>query len=467
MRRALLLLGVVGSVLLVPALALAHPLGNFTVNTSAEVVLSPGAVRVEYVLDMAEIPTVQAMPELDADGDGTVSDAEGSAWATARAPELLAGLMLTIDGRPVALAGTAAHVELLPGQGGLHILRLEATFSGEAPDAGALVLRDANFMDRIGWHEVTATGTNGVTVRGSSVPAVSSSDRLRSYPADLLSSPLDVREAHLRFAPGASTAVAAEGGGGGSERPGVTGGAFADLVERTGPVMLFALVLAFGFGALHALGPGHGKTLMGAYLVGAGGRARTAVAVGGAVAVMHSASVLALGVVVMSATRVFAPERVYPWLGLASGVIALGLGVTLLVARLGAWGDHGAGHVHGPATHEHPHGHVHEVLGAPVLSRKGLVALAVAGGILPSPTALIVLLASVALHRVAYGLALIGAFSLGLAAALVGVGVLALRARHVVERRMSGRFARLVPVASAAAIAVVGIVLTVSGASRL
>jgi ABC-type nickel/cobalt efflux system permease component RcnA len=165
---------------------------------------------------------------------------------------------------------------------------------------------------------------------------------------------------------------------------------------------------------------------------------------------------------------------VYPWLGLGSGLIALGLGAALLVSRLSAWSGASAtatdGHEH-PHEHDHPHehGHEHGVLppDAPVLSRKGLLALAVAGGVLPSPTALVVLLASVAVHRVAYGLALIGAFSLGLAAALVVVGVLALRARDVVQRRVSHRTARLVPVLSASAIAMLGLVLTVSGFAKL
>jgi ABC-type nickel/cobalt efflux system permease component RcnA len=483
-RRTLSLLGFVLVVWLVPGVAVAHPLGNFTVNTSAAIVVSPGAVRVDYVLDMAEIPTVQAMPELDADADGIVSGAEGSAWADERAPELLAGLTLTVDGTRVVFEVSASRLELLPGQGGLRTLRLESTFVGETGSAGALAFRDANFTDRVGWHEVTAVGADGVAIEGASVPATSVTDRLRAYPQDLLSSPLDVREATFGFAPGPSApsiaTPSATDPSGPSVRPGVIGGSFAGLIERTGPLMLVALLLALGFGALHALGPGHGKTLMAAYLVGGGGRVRQAFAVGGAVALMHTASVLALGFIVLSATRVFAPERVYPWLGVASGLIALGLGAGLLVVRLGVWsedrrgqghphGDHGldhGGHDHGDPGHA-GHRHPHPMPDAPPLSRRGLMALAVAGGILPSPTALVVLLASVAVHRVVYGMALIAAFSLGLAVALVGVGVLALGARGLVERRMSGRIARLVPVVSAAAIAGLGIVLTVGGASQL
>jgi len=199
MRRALLLLCAVAGILLLPAAALAHPLGNFTINASAGIVLSPETVRIDYVVDMAEISTLQAMPELDADGDGTVSGDEGSAWADARAPELLANVMLEVDGTPVALEVASAGVELLPGQAGLHILRLEATFAGAVDHEGDLVFRDSNFEGRVGWHEVTASGADGVALHGSSVPATSLSDKLRTYPNDLLSSPLDVREATLSF----------------------------------------------------------------------------------------------------------------------------------------------------------------------------------------------------------------------------------------------------------------------------
>ena len=469
-RRAVLVAGVFAAVLASSAPALAHPLGNFTVNRYAGIELTPGRVRIDYVVDLAEIPTVQVRPGIDVDRDGTVTDTERSAWADRTASELLANLTLTVDDRAVPLDVVSASMRFRPGQGGLDTLRLEASFAGPVADSGELAFADANYADRLGWAEVTAVGGDGTAVARSSVPAHSVSNVLMSYPQDLLASPLDVREAELSFHPGAGVPPSApDAAEGTAARPDVTGGAFAGLVAETGPFMIVALLLAFGFGALHALGPGHGKTLMAAYLVGAGGRARHAVAVGGSVAVMHTASVLALGFVVLTVTEVFAPERVYPWLGLISGLIAFALGASLLVSRLGSWGrgrtsgrdllvDHG--HAHGDATggHRRP--------AAPVgdpLSRRSLAALAVAGGVLPSPTALVVLLGAVALDRIGYGLALIGAFSAGLATALVVVGIVALRARDVVAGRMSGRAARLVPVLSAASIAMLGIVLTFRG----
>ena len=161
--------------------------------------------------------------------------------------------------------------------------------------------------------------------------------------------------------------------------------------------MLLAMALAFAFGALHALGPGHGKTLMAAYLVGSGGRARHAVAVGGAVAVMHTASVLALGFVVLARDEVFA-ERVYPWLGIGPAW-SRSRSAWMLVARrcgLERGGRTRTTPARPPASR------------APDrtrrFSRGRAWALAAAGGILPSPSALVVLLASVAAHRVGYGL---------------------------------------------------------------
>ena len=463
MRRLFLFAAVVAAVALAPALAAAHPLGNFTINRYAGIELTPGQVRIEYVVDMAEIPTVQVRPQMDVDGDGEVTDAERAAWATRTAPELLAKVEVAIGGRPVPLEVVSASARFRPGQGGLDILRLEAAFAGPAPEEGRLAFADANYGDRIGWSEVTAAGADGTALASSSVPARSVSNALLAYPQDLLSSPLDVTTATVSFEPGESAAVGvSEPNAEGGARPDVGGGAFADLVGRTGSFMAVALLLALGFGALHALGPGHGKTLMAAYLVGAGGRVRHAVAVGGSVAVMHTASVLALGFVVLTLTRVFAPERVYPWLGLVSGVIAFGLGATLLVSRLGRWGGSPAEDEH---HHRHDRGrvHVHET----PLSRRSLTALAVAGGILPSPTALVVLLAAIALGRLVYGLALIAAFSVGLAGALVVVGILALRARNALSRRVSGRTGRLVPVLSAASITVLGLVLTLRGFTQV
>jgi nickel/cobalt exporter len=435
--------------------AAAHPLGNFTVNTSSGIEVVPGQIRIRYALDMAEIPTFQEAPLLDPDGDGVVEEVEGSGWAWRTAAGLAGDLLLSIDGRPAPLTTVGATAALRPGQGGLEVLRLTATFTAPAPSRGQVRFRDRTFADRIGWHEVTATGRGGAAVHGATVPGASPSGALRAYPDGLLSSPLDVRSARFRFRPGEQAAPPAATGSG-TGRPGVEAGGLAALIDTpqvSVSLVLLALGVAFGVGALHALAPGHGKTITAAYLAAGDGRVRHAVGAALAVSTMHTAAVAAVGVLVLSAERLFPAERVYPWLGLAAGAVAVVLGGTLLMARLG-------GHGHG-----HPHRHGPD--GPRPLSRRGLVALAISGGILPSPTAVLVLVGAVAVHRVAFGMALVGAFALGLAAALAAVGLLAVRARDALAGRLGGRMAAAVPLVGALAVTVMGLVVAARAAMQL
>jgi nickel/cobalt transporter (NicO) family protein len=477
LRRALVVLAVAAGILLVPAAAWAHPLGNFTINAYAGVVVRPDAVLVDYVVDMAEIPSFQERGRIDRNDDGKVDQAESDAYRGSRCASLATNLTLEVDGAPVQLRPGESTLAFRPGAADLTTLRLTCLFSvaGSASNAERTVtFADENFRDRLGWHEVTATGDR-MTLSRSSVPSTSGSDRLRSYPKDVL--PLDVRSATLAVRPGGPALAApigersVQGSVDGPERPGGSG-LLADLAGRRNlsiGVVAVILLVALGVGALHALGPGHGKSLIGVYLVGSGGSLRQAVSVGAAVSVMHTASVLALGVIVISAERVLPPERVYPWLGLGSGLIALALGASLLVARihrLGGEPSHPHEHEHDHETDGRAHGHIHPAPAGP-LSRRGLLALAISGGVLPSPSALVVLLVSVSLGRTIFGLAVIAAFSVGLAASLVGVGALALGARDLASRHLSGRLWRLAPVASAATIALIGAALTIKGITQV
>jgi len=463
--------------------ASAHPLGNFTTNVYSGLRVVPGQVRVDYVVDLAEIPAFQATQDMDTNADGRADEAELQVWADARAQEWIDGLSLQVDGNGLRLQALDARARLLPGQGGLNVLRFEGDLVADAPDEGELVYEDSNFEGQIGWREITAVGQDGAALNGSSVPADSVSDALRVYPDDLLSSPLDVRSATTSFAPGVSVPAVGSTTSETTGRPGVEGGPFAGLLANQGiGLMLVGAGIAIALGAWHALLPGHGKTLMAAYMVGSGARVRHAVSVGVAIAVMHTASVLALGLLVLTLERTFRPETLYPWLGLASGLVALGLGAYLLVARLSSWSqaarserlaDHGAdGHEH-DAGHEHQHGHgpgqhSHELpAGTAPLSPRGLTALALAGGILPAPSALVVMLGAINAHRAAYGLALVVAFSVGLAVSLIVIGTGALKAREVMARRLSSTAGRLVPVLSAAAIVAVGVFLSFRGLTQI
>jgi ABC-type nickel/cobalt efflux system permease component RcnA len=249
-------------------------------------------------------------------------------------------------------------------------------------------------------------------------------------------------------------------------RPATEAAGFAGVLARRGlPLVLLGLVLAFGFGAWHALLPGHGKTLMAGAMVGSGARPRQALGVATAVASMHSAAVIALGLAVVGLQQTFRPEVLYPWLGTLSGVAAVALGGHLLWTRSSDW-RHRRRHAHG---HDHAHAHDRVLVLRPDgrLSRRGILTLAFAGGILPAPSALLAMLAAIQAHRVVYGLALVAAFSAGLACALLGVGIGALRARDAIARRASERVALALPLVSAVAIVVAGLAIAVRAASGL
>ena len=491
--RAAVLGAAVAALLLLPAgAAWAHPLGNFTVNRYTGLRLQPDRVLVDYVVDMAEIPAFQARQTIDADGDGTVAAGEASAWRDRECQRLAGRLRAEVGGRRLRFTASGARLAFPPGQGGLTTLRLECDLAAPLPAGGGsrtLRYQDGNADGRIGWREVTAAGDR-TTVETADVPARSTSARLTAYPRDLLRSPLDQDRATVSFRPGG--APLREGGGATtgrrSSRPvGVdrATAAFTELVARQRLTLGFALLaVAFAgvLGAAHALAPGHGKTVMAAYLVGLRGSVRQAAAIGGIVTATHTAGVLLLGVV-LGASHALAPERAYPVLGLASGLLLAGVGVTLL--RRAVRGRH---HVHGPGgqvrqlgSGAHAHGdrtgaHLHRVgLDAePGMSRRGLVALGFAGGLVPSPSAVVVLLGANALGHAWFGVLLVVAYGAGMAATLTGFGLLLLRARRSVDRRVDLRrpgwtaaAGRLLPLATASLIVVAGLVVAVRGAAAL
>lgn len=476
-----------------PEPAAAHPLGNFTINRYAR--LEPGAtaVRVVYALDMAEIPTYQEMNALDRDRDGRVSDDEREAWVAAKLPEIARNLKLTVHGSELTLTPELGEVTLSEGQGGLQVLRLDAVLTATLPSGARsgmpdARLRDTNYDGRLGWREIVVRGTTGAAVRESSVSSEDVSDALRAYPESSLQKPLDVREARFRFepgvadpnpAPGATTSPTVQPARRQGSGAGVLG-RFADSAARetlTLPVVVALLAAAVFWGALHALSPGHGKTVVAAYLVGSRGTARHAVFLGMTVTATHTAGVYLLGLITLFASHLIVPEKLYPILSLGSGLVVVGMGLSLLWSRLRSGrepgklpvdgaraepGQHhshgfGGGHSHGPDSHHHA---IPGQDGAPVTWRS-LLALGIYGGLIPCPTAIVVLLTSISLGRVGFGMLLVVAFSLGLAGVLVGIGVALVFAGRAVSRiKIDHRIARAVPLLSAAAVVAVGVLIT-------
>jgi len=250
--------------------------------------------------------------------------------------------------------------------------------------------------------------------------------------------------------------------------------AFTELVasRQLGlEVTLAALAIAIGFGALHALEPGHGKTVVAAYLVGSRGTAWHALILGLIVTASHTVGVYMLGGVTLYAQRYVMPERLYPWIGVLSGLIIAALGGVLFLRRYSGHAHHDHGHhhhghddtQHAGSEHPHSHHHHHHIPASDDVSLKELFALGVTGGIVPCPAALVVLLSALSLGRVVFGLVLITAFSAGLAAVLILIGLLTVYARQLATRfRGDGPLVtRWLPLTSSAVMAVLGVAIAV------
>lgn len=452
----------------------AHPMGNFSINHYSGIEVGEKEIRVLYILDLAEIPAFQEIQEIDADRDGTVSPLERERYLSIKVGALATGLALKINGAQKALIPVSHELDFPPGAGGLPTMRLSILYqavndspermSGQA-GTGELFYRDNNYPERAGWKEMAATG-NGVTLIDSPLPATGG--ELRAYPEQPQNLP-QVLEASFSFKQGpagpSNPSRLQESDAGGKAFS--QNDRFTALMTGSTPqgsMRWLSLLIAFGLGTLHALSPGHGKTVVAAYLVGSRGTARHAFLLGIIVTFSHTIGVFVLGIVTLYLSKFFLPERLYPWLGFFSGLTILMIGLSLFRQR---WpllrGDHpleAASHDELPHHHDHshsnhPHSHAHHDLSGGSLSR--LLGLGVTGGILPCPSALVVLLSAIALHQVLFGLLLIVAFSAGLAATLVGIGILMVYVGGIINRME--RFqsvSRILPAFSAAGVAMLG-----------
>jgi ABC-type nickel/cobalt efflux system permease component RcnA len=503
----------------------AHPLGNFSISHYSGIRIDRDTIELRYVIDMAEIPTFQEIQET---GIAPKAGDSGLVGYLARQAEVLReGLLVEINGQRLSLHAESNEVIFPPGAGGLLTMKIGILYKGGFDGNAAagrhqtLYYRDGNFPGRAGWKEIIAVADSGVRFSSSSVPEADRSSRLSDYPTDLLNSPPQTLEARVIFtataptAPAAHTepraatdlkrpdsnssvtaslankktstprvwvAVPAEK----KSQPAVAGGlvqleanrqatprsSFTELMatKQLGVgIILIALAVAVGLGAFHALEPGHGKTLVAAYLVGSRGTMRHALWLGLIVTGAHTAGVYLLGGVTLYASQYVVPERLYPWLGLTSGVMITSLGLFLFLRRYLTKDDsyshrhdhvhhaHGSGHDPSHAGHSH---HRHEP--GREVSLRELLALGISGGIVPCPAALVVLLSAVSMQRIGLGLLLIVAFSVGLAAVLIAIGLLMVYARRFMFRfQMNSRLTtRWLPLTSSAFIILFGVALT-------
>ena len=500
--------------------ALAHPLGNFTINTALRLTVEPDRISAAYVVDFAEIPALKVRQSLGF-ASAPVPESVMADWSRAQCQKLTSGVELTRNDRVRPWVSNGSSGVLLPGQAGLKTLRLECEWQSDGAVGGEFEVVDDNYTNRSAWREISVI-TSGVEVE-TDVPAASPTALLRSYTDAQVGTPSDVRSARLRIrssgVEGASTAALAPsaqrqisavrlGDGGGLANR------FQALVARRELTPLFAIgamLLAMVLGGAHALAPGHGKSMMAAYVVSRQTGARRELAtIGTTVAITHTVGVILLGVLALT-TSWFSPTQTFTWAGVASGVLVASVGLGLLRDRLRTYrsvksgnvhGDHGHedhhghghGHGHGQGhegheghEHDHGHGHGHDhhghdhhdhhdhgthghdhhgrtaprrplhrfqfakrqldaarvdsklvvtqhahggirhthvlpAAGARV-SRRQLITMGLAGGLVPSPSALLVLLAAVSLERVWFGLLLVVAYGVGLALTLVGAGL--------------------------------------------
>ncbi|WP_406167055.1 nickel transporter [Streptomyces sp. NBC_00996] len=541
------------ALVLVPSgAASAHPLGNFTVNRYDGLVAAPGQLRVDHVEDLAEIPATQAKPQINKLG---MAD-----WARERCASAARGSEVTVGGREVPLTVGASHARVRPGQAGLNTLRVECRLTASLPkgDTVSLGFHSAGADRGPGWREITARGDR-MTLTSSDVPKKSVSKELTDYPKALLSSPADTAKASVRIRPGGPALVeerrnapAASVLPRGADR---WTRALDGLVARhdlTFGFAALALLISVGLGAMHALAPGHGKTLMAATAAARGGRARLkdVLPLAASVTVTHTLGVVALGLLVTAGSA--ATPSVIAWLGIASGALVTTAGVTL-VRR--AWRNRAHGHGHSPGhghthDHGHDHGHTHDhdhdqahdhghphdhhphehaeeherplVLAhahaspatdtnggahpqgradahthtataapSPTLEHthggfththstaptvRGTILLGFAGGLVPSPSAVVVLVGAAALGQAWFGLLLVLAYGVGLALTLTAAGfavvklgggmtrALAKRPRWA-EGRVVALLRRSAPLGSAFVVVALGAGLVFKGAA--
>jgi ABC-type nickel/cobalt efflux system permease component RcnA len=476
-------------------------MGNFSISHYTGIRIRADAIEVRYLIDLAEIPAYQEIQ------DNGIVPTEGNPGLTLylkkKAILFASGLTLEANGQALRLYPVSQNVIFPAGAGGLPTMKLAFVYRAVTvpSEQCAMHYKDDNFPDRAGWKEIVVTSDSAVRLIASSAPATDRSGQLSDYPTDLLNSPPQDLEASFRFlAPLVTQKQVTE------KRPPAVAKAlplvaplptqplrsagsppdqpielranrqssprnrFTELVMARDISFWFlftAGLIAAGLGALHALEPGHGKTIVAAYLVGSKGTARHAVFLGLIVTAAHTASVYLLGVLTLGASKYIVPDRLYPWLEMISGIVIAVMAFYLLVR---AWAGEDAGHDHvAGSSHGHWFKSLNRIrtdepqngLAAKPVPLSRLLALGITGGIVPCPAALVVLLGAFSLHRTGLGLFLIVAFSVGLAAVLVTIGLLMVYARRFVSRwRSDGPLTnRWLPAASAAFMLLLGLAI--------
>lgn len=516
--------------------ASAHPMGNFSINHYSAISVAEKGIQLEYIIDLAEIPTFQEMEGLDLNHDRQVSDAESALFSKQKAQEFVRNISLRVNERPLALETVQSSLNVVPGAGGLPTLVLRIHYFARwktEPQSiqNAIHFRDDNYPERIGWKEIVIRNSNSIAISQKNPTFEDRSKELTEYPQDATMSPPQETEATFHFAlpmslaakhpmelqsknhavstkqvskgiapvqkdtPAVKTIAKAilpdksrvSSQNANTSPPNKREDSFTRLITAqnlTGDVIAFSLLVAFALGAMHALSPGHGKAIVAGYLVGSRGTAWHALFLGAVVTLTHTIGVFILGLLTLFGSRYILPENLYPWLGFISGISIVIIGLSLFRKRFKAMQErHPQDKAHAPQEnhshdhphehhHDHEHGHDHSHL--PVdsktgaISAKSLLTVGISGGALPCPSALVVLLSAISLHRIGFGLLLIVAFSLGLAVVLTSVGVLFVYASHWTRKlRFGGTLLYRMPLISSLIISVLGFAIAIQSLLRV
>ena len=470
-----LTLALVLGLLAPPRAALAHSADEYLQATY--ITVDPAQIEVDLNLTPGVLIAPEVLAELDSNGDEQISEAEGRAYAE----NVLRHVVLEVDGEPLTL--TLSGIDMPPyltlqaGYGTIRIATQTALAAGTAGTVGTVGTHQIAYVNNF----APAGATYQVNTFVAKDAAITLGTQNRDDIQQRLTVDYAIDGAAIALTENASLESQFEEAAGESAQ-GERLLAYLYEPVRSPWVLLLGLSLAGVLGGLHALTPGHGKTLVAAYLVGSRGTVGHAVTLGAIVTFTHTASVITIGLLALFASGYIVPDVLVPALTILSGLLVVGLGVHLIWQRWTAFRrsqpashdhhhdhshDHAHDHMHGRAhMHDHGDGHVHTHLPpAEGIRLSNLVALGVSGGLLPCPEALGIMVIAIGLNRILLGLGLIVSFSFGLAAVLIVIGVLLVRSRALVERvgGLGGRWSAALPLASAVIVTVLGIGITLGG----
>ena len=481
-------------------------MGNFSVSHYTRLEPTSKGLGVTYVLDLAEVPTYKMLQDWKLDAKSPQLEPR----AAAQAREWAKGLEFRSGGKTVEPQFVRSAIRVSDGAGGLSVMRVEMEFL--LPSVTKSVdFEDRNFPDRAGWKEIVVRPGSQIQLIRASQANTELSKALTVYPPDPTSAaPQDLR-ASVEWRDESPVPVvtkivpivqpnpvsAPRGTLRASSIPNEPKGDYLSQLlgkkDVSFGLMLIGIVVAFGLGSAHALTPGHGKTIVAAYLVGSRGTPRHAAFLGAMVTFTHTISVFALGLATLFLTKYINQEKISQVLGAISGITIVVIGASLFYKRLmklradqaharahahahSHHHGHSHGHTHDHHHHGHDHAHVHahdhEHHHGPGghshvpegdITLGSLIALGASGGLVPCPSALVILLASIALGHVGLGLILLVSFSLGLAVVLMAIGMLVLYAKSwLPDPQGTSRHPlfRLVPVLSAVVVVCLGLLMT-------